>query len=868
MTDDPAATAYLNQVGARIASHLPGPQVQFRYFLIDAPYPNAFSLPVGRIYVTRGMAAFVRNEDELAGVLGHEMGHILTRQGVISLSALMRDVLGVNQISSRRDIVVNLAHLQESWMRDQRPFRQVKNGDFERETVADQIALYAIANAGYATHAYIDLFDRVAETNGKTGNWFSDFFQLAKPNERRLGDIVRSIQNLPPACKQAFASNAAEFQKWRATVLEFSNWKRTEGNLHDVISQVKLDPILLPNVTYVKFSPDGKYILAQETDQIHILTREPLAYLFHIDARNAIEPQFTPDSRSVAFVNFDLHVEFWDLATQKRVRADDVLEKRCPQVKLSPDANTLACADPAGALSLIDLRSNIQIFKKGGVGKDALAGPVHLGFSPDSHYFLALTLKEVVGFDLSTGKSIPLRNLRREWLAGRFAFLGSDRIIGFVASTGLAGSISYEETTPTLFAFPSGKVLDTLPVGFAALRASAEAPARGDYVILRPFDKYAVAVLDLKSKQGVLVSDKSTLDVYDDVYVRPRLGGDLGLFDIKTRQLKSSVSLGSNTDAGRFVRSWVSPDLKWVAGCGVSRCAIWNADTGKRAFFVRPFTSAWFDGHAGFYADFPKFQKVERSLARIDLSSGDMQIIREIDVPYTSLSGGLLLTGIPRSVKRDYPLQSDVTWEVHDVVTGQELWSRHFAKQGPGVLAQPGEGRILFRWPSSTETARDEIQTCPRVVKQVAETQANNKVDLLEVLDASNGQILTAMLVDGAPNIFTAGERLIASHAGYFSIYSLSTGAKEGEILGAPGAYSKSTASICVRGANENQLAIYDLKSRRKLDEFTFPGNIDTAHFSEDGQRLFVLTSDETVYSLDLSRIARPASGMAAAAQH
>ncbi len=139
VADDPAATAYLNQIGDRISRHLPGPQVKFRYFLIDAPYPNAFSLPGGRIYVTRGMAAFARNEDELAGVLGHEMGHIMTRQGVISLSALMRDVLGVNGISNRRDIVVNLARLQESWQRNPRAFREVKSRGIERESAPTRL---------------------------------------------------------------------------------------------------------------------------------------------------------------------------------------------------------------------------------------------------------------------------------------------------------------------------------------------------------------------------------------------------------------------------------------------------------------------------------------------------------------------------------------------------------------------------------------------------------------------------------------------------------------------------------------------------------------------------------------------------------
>ena len=62
-------------MGQRVARHLPDTGIHFEFLLYDRPEIQAFSMPGGRIYVSRKMIAFLKNEDELAGVLGHETGH-------------------------------------------------------------------------------------------------------------------------------------------------------------------------------------------------------------------------------------------------------------------------------------------------------------------------------------------------------------------------------------------------------------------------------------------------------------------------------------------------------------------------------------------------------------------------------------------------------------------------------------------------------------------------------------------------------------------------------------------------------------------------------------------------------------------------
>jgi len=83
---DPALTAYLGQVGARLAAVAPGGTGPYRFAILDVEEPNAFSLPGGYVYVTRGMLALTNSEDELAGILGHEVAHIAARHAVQQVS--------------------------------------------------------------------------------------------------------------------------------------------------------------------------------------------------------------------------------------------------------------------------------------------------------------------------------------------------------------------------------------------------------------------------------------------------------------------------------------------------------------------------------------------------------------------------------------------------------------------------------------------------------------------------------------------------------------------------------------------------------------------------------------------------------------
>jgi predicted Zn-dependent protease len=81
-SDHAESAAWVGAVGQRLARHSPRQDVDYRFHVVDLERPNAFALPGGPIFVTRGMLALLRSEDELAGVLAHEIGHVAARHAV------------------------------------------------------------------------------------------------------------------------------------------------------------------------------------------------------------------------------------------------------------------------------------------------------------------------------------------------------------------------------------------------------------------------------------------------------------------------------------------------------------------------------------------------------------------------------------------------------------------------------------------------------------------------------------------------------------------------------------------------------------------------------------------------------------------
>ncbi len=92
--EDPELEAYVAALGHRMAAVSERPSLPWSFHIVDDEMVNAFAVPGGRIYVTRGLLAHLTSEADLAGVLGHEIGHVTARHSVNALSRELAIGLG------------------------------------------------------------------------------------------------------------------------------------------------------------------------------------------------------------------------------------------------------------------------------------------------------------------------------------------------------------------------------------------------------------------------------------------------------------------------------------------------------------------------------------------------------------------------------------------------------------------------------------------------------------------------------------------------------------------------------------------------------------------------------------------------------
>src|SRR6185436_6442151 len=100
---DPELQAYVNEVGQRLAKASHRPELDWHFTVLDSPDVNAFALPGGYVYVTRGIMAYMESDADLSGVMGHEIGHVTARHGsqratreqAAGLGVLAASILGI-----------------------------------------------------------------------------------------------------------------------------------------------------------------------------------------------------------------------------------------------------------------------------------------------------------------------------------------------------------------------------------------------------------------------------------------------------------------------------------------------------------------------------------------------------------------------------------------------------------------------------------------------------------------------------------------------------------------------------------------------------------------------------------------------------
>lgn len=196
LVNDPELQAYVNRVGRWIAAQSERPDLPWRFGVIDHPVVNAFATPGGFILISRGLYEMLDNEAQLAGVLGHEIAHVVRRHHVSAMQQQGLLAVGAKIIQSevgKRNAIINRAIGTGATM--------IARGlDRDLEYEADRLGVVLAARAGYSPYGLVEVLHKLAARKPDDAGLQILFKTHPQPRDRltSLGEAIEPrIATLP-----------------------------------------------------------------------------------------------------------------------------------------------------------------------------------------------------------------------------------------------------------------------------------------------------------------------------------------------------------------------------------------------------------------------------------------------------------------------------------------------------------------------------------------------------------------------------------------------------------------------------------------------------------------------------------------------
>lgn len=213
LVTDPVVVRYVTDLGLDIARRTSRGELDWRFYVIDSPEVNAFAMPGGFIYVNRGLIERTGQLDELAGVLGHEIGHVVRRHSVRQMEEAQRTNLGVSLVCSFTDACKSDAAQAAINVGGAALFARNSRLD---ELQADSEAAANVIRAGIDPDGIPSMFERLLAERQASPTALDGFFASHPLEERRIDAARRLIDAYDPAELEGLVTDAPEFHDFQA----------------------------------------------------------------------------------------------------------------------------------------------------------------------------------------------------------------------------------------------------------------------------------------------------------------------------------------------------------------------------------------------------------------------------------------------------------------------------------------------------------------------------------------------------------------------------------------------------------------------------------------------------------------------------
>jgi predicted Zn-dependent protease len=193
---DQGLQEYVNEIGQKLAAVSHRPDIKYTFTVVDSPDINAFALPGGFIYINRGLIAYLNSEDQLAAVLGHEIGHVTARHAVRQQAARQTNSV----IAGVAVIATGVGSLGETTSLIGGALLSGYGRDMELES--DGLGAEYLANAGYDPLAMVEVIgvlknheDFTKRTSSGAVSYHGVFATHPR-NDTRLQEVVGRASEL------------------------------------------------------------------------------------------------------------------------------------------------------------------------------------------------------------------------------------------------------------------------------------------------------------------------------------------------------------------------------------------------------------------------------------------------------------------------------------------------------------------------------------------------------------------------------------------------------------------------------------------------------------------------------------------------
>ena len=219
LIEDPSIVNYVNRIGEHIVAQLPSPPFDFHFYVVKEDVYNAFAGPAGHVFINSGLLAAMESEDELAGILGHEIAHVLCRHiseqiersqkiGLATLAGVLTGIF-LGGSAAAAISTSSIAAGQSLSLKYSR----------ENEAEADQVGLKYLTKAGYSGEGLLKVLQKIRAKRWFGSDHIPDYMSTHPAIEARMAYLDTWIQTHPEAARSVRTIDPAGFSKVRIKLI-------------------------------------------------------------------------------------------------------------------------------------------------------------------------------------------------------------------------------------------------------------------------------------------------------------------------------------------------------------------------------------------------------------------------------------------------------------------------------------------------------------------------------------------------------------------------------------------------------------------------------------------------------------------------